>query len=752
MAFELTQRATLASQEAVLEPQIVLEIDGVDTLYGVRIISKKVRFDDGLKFDGSWKFNGLVRIEDQQSLISYQDGTTTQITQQLYPDKGASSSITSMQVALIDKNGMITELVSPGQVVEDILGRRARVYLGFKNVSFPHDYIVLFRGVIDDIDSGPGVITLNIAHPDLKKRQNLFSRSKVTMITGIDDNDTAFYVSGMDQVSFNPEYPDTNGLRTYFKFGDEFMEVGNSGGAIFATRGQLGTTPAAVAVGDEGEVWYLLTGNVIDLALRLMLSDKDQSPYVENVPITNFEFVDIDTTVENGIFFQGLDLVTKYGVTVGDIIKISGAANGANNSSTLYTTVSEIITRVDGTILVVEDAEHGNFVDERDSDAVALFISQFNNLGNGLGMKPDEVDIDEHLRIKQLYLSSFDVEVMLADGENIKEFIEQELYLPASAYSLPRKAKASLGLHIGPIPGTQTKIITANDVKFPGKLKLRRSISNNFYNTIIYKFDQDYFSGEFRSGIVTISEDSKNRIQVGTKALEIKSRGLRSSLNGENLATVAGNRRLDRFQFGAEYIEGLRLKFGSGFNIEPGDLVLLDGKDLGLLESKSASRTMAPRFFEVFNKTMDYRSGDITLKLVDTQFSTANRYGLISPSSRIKKGISTTKFVIEQAFESVYGTAEYLKWTKFLQNGGTVAVKIRSPNFTDRFFETVIEAGGIVGNEVTVRDALGFTPQPGDFMEFADYDFEGTTPTQKALYGYMKDAAFDDGGAQYKML
>src|ERR1043166_4149226 len=100
MAFELTERMTLASQEAILEPQIVLEIDGVPTLYGVQVVSKRPKFDDGLIFDGTWKFDGLIPIENQKALISYQDGTTTSIQQQLHPDKGPSPSVSSMAADL----------------------------------------------------------------------------------------------------------------------------------------------------------------------------------------------------------------------------------------------------------------------------------------------------------------------------------------------------------------------------------------------------------------------------------------------------------------------------------------------------------------------------------------------------------------------------------------------------------------------------------------------------------------------------
>jgi len=820
MGFTLTENARLASEKLNLEPQIVLSIEGVSTLYGARIIEKKVKIgDDGLIIGSGWKIGGRTPVPDQSDLISLA-GTTNSIRQQLQPDKGVGSSISSMQIVLVDRDLEATELVTPGLVVDDVLGRRAKVYLGFKDVAFPDDYIPIFRGIITDIDAPPGQVILSLSHPDQKKRQTLFTKkttrliggftlsctitsgsnavttastlelvdgmsvtgpgipagTEISSITsgsttafslsknatssgtvtltfgGMNSTITATVVESITDFYFTPN-PSNLGLRTYIKVDDEIIEysgkfIDQPNILIGMSRGQLGTKAAPHSDSTDVETFYRLEGNIIDLALRLMLSDENFSAYAEDIGIQSFNFINVEESVNRGVFFLNVDLVEQIGVTVGDSMFITGATNGANNVSFANEAViTEIITRHDGTVIVLGNK---TFIDETDSPAVARFQSQYNVLGAGLGMKPDEVDVDEHLRLKRLFLSNFDVDIYLKDGENIKELIERELYAPAGAYSLPRKSKASVGLHIGPIPGLGTKILSRENITNPAQLRPKRSLSSNFYNTIIYKFDEEIESDEFKAGVITRSEDSINRIPVGTKALVVESRGLRKSLNGENLATQASNRRLNRYKYGAEYLENVKVFFKTGLDIEVGDIVLLDGTGLGLINSSDGTREPKPKLYEVINKTLDIKTGEISFSLVDTNFSTATRYGLISPSSKIKSGLSQTQFVLEPSFNTdLYGTQEGKKWSRFMLPGAVVAVKIRSSNFTTRFAQTVITS--VAGNVVTVRDALGFTPQAGDVMELSDYDFSEVTDTIKELYGHMKNSTFFTGTQSYQV-
>lgn len=754
MAFELTKTARLAAEKLNLETQIVLEIDGVSTRYSAEIIRKRpVIGDDELFIDGTWTIGGFVPLADQNDLISL-EGTSTSIRQQLEPDKGLGSSISSMQVALVDDGLEATRLASPGIVVDDMLGRRARVYLGInpQSIAFPEDYVMIFRGIVDDIRAQQGTVVFNLAHPDQKKRQTLFSKTQDTLAADIDSTYPGVVTDGSNSfMVLNKVSPGLGPFLTYLQLDDEWVEVMSKVASTVYTvsRGKFGTTAADHAEGTDITARYAIQGNVIDLALWLMLSPSDQyGPYLE-FPVTSINFVDAETTAENAFFFAGIDLERQYGIQVGDQLACWDGAGGNLFSTAALVFVSEIESRYDGTVVYVSNK---TLTTETSSTCNLSFYSQYAILpaGAGLGMKPDEVDIEEHLRIKRLFLSNFEVLIYLDENTNVKELIEKHLYAVAGAYSLPRKSKASVGYHIGPIPGAETKILSKANITKPSQLQVRRSLQSNMYNTIIYKFEEDFLTGEYTKGLVTTDATSKTRIPVGTKALVVEAKGLRVGMNGENLAQTASNRRLNRYKFGAEYIEQLKVLYKTGFNIEIGDIVLLDSKDLNLINSAAGTRSTTAKLYEVTNKTIDLKSGEVTLSLVDTNYSTQLRYALIGPASRIKTGISATSFVIEALVSSeIYGTNEGLKWKRFLESGSDFNVRVRSSDFARN---GTVQLQAISGNTVTVA-ALGFVPQPGDIMEMPA--FTSASETAVKLYGFMtndNDLTFADGSAAYVQL
>ncbi|TXH08964.1 MAG: hypothetical protein E6R04_09725, partial [Spirochaetes bacterium] len=185
MAFTLTTLAQDAAQKTNKLPQLVLEIDGVDTVYGIGTIKKYIRIGDpDLYIGDDWVIGGLNEVDDQLDSISL-DGSTTTITQQLLQDKGGTSSVSSVQISLVDSANGITRLITPGEVVADILGRKATVYLGFQDTAYPQDFIVIFTGVIDEVVAGASII-LNVAHPEAKKRAEIFQPMSTVLTANAD--------------------------------------------------------------------------------------------------------------------------------------------------------------------------------------------------------------------------------------------------------------------------------------------------------------------------------------------------------------------------------------------------------------------------------------------------------------------------------------------------------------------------------------------------------------------------------------
>ena len=242
--------------------------------------------------------------------------------------------------------------------------------------------------------------------------------------------------------------------------------------------------------------------------------------------------------------------------------------------------------------------------------------------------------------------------------------------------------------------------------------------------------------------------DSTARIKVGVKALVIESRGVRSHLNGVNLATQAATRKLNRYKFAAEYIDQLKVLFKTGLTIEIGDIVLLDAGGLNVVNSAGGDRNPEPKFYEVINKSINLRTGEIVLSLIDTNYSTQSRYGLISPASKIKNGLSETEFIIEPSFNTdLYGQNEGKKWQRFVTREHTLMITVRSPDGA-RYAVAAVEA--IQGNLVRLKSSLGFTPQSGDLMELAPYSHH--SELIKSLYTFMSDTEFQDGKDQYRMI
>ena len=500
------------------------------------------------------------------------------------------------------------------------------------------------------------------------------------------------------------------------------------------TRGQQGTTAAAHSAGDQVSSRYRLNGNVVDLTLKMYLSGF-AGAYVEDVAISSFQIIPPATTVSNAIFFDSLDFLELFNPIVGDYVSTSGATNGANNVTLRQ--ITDIVQTDDGYYLVVDGAA---LVNEADTSGVASFRSQYDVWPDGFAFQNDEVDIDEFERLDSLFLSSFEYDFILKEEIDGQEFVEKQLFSPVAVYSLPRKARSSAGYHIGPIPGQNIKTFDKTNILNPDKLVVKRSTNRNFYNEIIYKYDDALLEDKFTRGFIAVSQTSKNQIEGGAKTLVIESLGLRQDLNGQSIADSQSERRLERYQFGAEGFT-IQTTFGDGYPVEIGDITVFDGTDLKVADIKSQSRDFEPRLMEVVNKAINV-NGTVSLDILDTSFDGAARRGLISPSSLVENGISTTQFTIKASFASRFNSDEYRKW----QGLTDPSVRVRSEDGSV-VANTFIRAVNF--NTITV-DALPFTPSADYILEFTGYDL--WTDQQKLIYSAMSDAVFGDGGAQYLML
>lgn len=754
MAISTTLNARFASKQTNLKPSLVLVIDGVEPI-GSTEVKVPIRIGDPGLFINNylgdpWKIGGLRAIAGQLPYISFSggSGTTTRISQQLDPDKGLGTSITSMTIAMIDKNELITELVSPGFVIPEALGRSARVYLGFEDTAFPKDYFTIFKGVIEDISAGPGLVELTLSSTEKKKNQTIFIQASGKITAPISDSGAVTSITLDDASGFKVPVLGPDGLydssiEFYCRINDEFFRyTGRSGNTLTGvTRNPspFNFGQQAHNVDDTCSMVVRLQGNGLDLARKIMLSGLN-GPYRSGQQVTNFLRTNPITLIPNALYFDQIDLEEDWGIFAGDYISTSGAANGANNVTLKQ--VESIVKTNEGSYAVISGV---SFVEETGTAALVDFRSKWDTLGSGCSMGSDDVDLKEIEALYRQFLSNFPFDFRLTEGVDAREFIEQQLMRPMSAFSVQRKGKVSVGFHKAAIPGVEILSIEDRNVENASKLKVRRSLSKNFYNSIIWKVDQDVRSGEFTFTKEYDDPTSIARFNNQRSSMTVEAEGIRTNTNGLIRANSSSQRFLTRYKNATQYIDGVQVQFGDAITVEIGDTVRLVGSSLHLSDFYSGSRNGEDRLLQVLNKTVDIKNGTVTFHLVDTNANINARYGLISPASRIKTVSSASQFIIEPLVPSIYGPNEYLKWQRF----GRINVRIVSRDHVTR--DATRQILQVVGNTVILSSPLPFTPQPGDIMKFTNYN--NTSNQQKLVYAAMtNNATFDDGGPQYLMV
>jgi hypothetical protein len=738
MSFEITEKTRRAISGVNVKPSLVLEIEGVDSLFGAVRVLRLIRIGDaGLEIGDDWRIGGATAIEDQEDIVSIDTGNATQISQQLQPDKGSVSSVSSIQIALVDRRQIVTQLISPGVLVDDILGRKATLWIGFQGTTYKQDFIPIFSGIIDETDAGAGQVILNIAHPEQLKRQDVFVPVDLNIAEDLDDTETSITLDAglVDNMLFPVAGPDgstlDDAIRFYIQVEDEIIRyTGHTGDVLTGcVRGELGTAAAAHTRDGDGNLaaktLVKLEGPAIELALKLMLSGVN-GPYAEDVAITRYLHPTPFTTVDNSIFFEGIDLNRDYGVVAGDYVTITGATNGANNCTRKQILEIEV-TDDGGSYAIIDDV---TFVEELTTSAVISFRSQYDTLGEGLGMTPDQVDVTEHVFWNDFNLASFSLRFNQTEKISGKEFLDKEIYMPIGAYSLPRQGRCSMGYHVGSVIRGDLKVFNKDNIKDPDKIIQKRTTNRNFYNTIIYKFDLSVTSGKYGSGSITRAQDSIDRIPVGTKAFTVQSAGIRRDLGGTELAESVSGRYLARYKFAAEFYEEIGVFFKDSFNLEPGDPVLIDFTDLKVPNLADGTRNKPAKVYTVINKKIDLKTGDCKISVVDANFDLNERYGSISPSSLIVSG-TTGALIIEDSFGSIFPGHESRKWEDYLG----LPIRVHSPDYT--FDETVILASIDPANRYRlVLDAstpLSLAPSAGYIIDIAEYP-EDTDPNINALY------------------
>jgi hypothetical protein len=721
MALELSARARLLNAQRNISPNIILEIEGLPNLYSALDTLEYARFGENHIYFGQpgLVFGGSVADETIKPYISL-SGSGSTINQQLEQDKGSSQSVSSLKIELLDKNGEITKIISPGFVLDEILSKKAIVYFNYGDGLHPEDSVIILKGIISEVSSKAATIAFTIAHPEQQKRQKLFIKQTSKLSAIVSPGDTTVSVLTTNGfISSN----DAN-LKSYIKINDEIIQAPTKSSTQFTglTRGQLGTVAASHAIGDEVSTFYSLQGTAIELALKLMLSQPFEYATTSINNIGAKGPTDLDPRV---IFFSYPNTQRKYGLVVGDKVNISGSLIGGNNISGLF------ITGFGQNDLGSWVSVNQDLSLEFGSPATVAFVSKYATMAEGLGMSIDDVDVARHEQMVERFSANIpDYTFYLEDEIDGKEFLSKEIYFPANFYSLPRQASASVGLTLPPIADQEIRILDENTVVDPGEISPTRSVNQGFYNSVIYKYDKALLEDKFLTGSVTFSADSQSRFKaIRNKPLIIESKGLRPSNQNDAILRTNSQRLLDRYQFAAQKISGLKTLFKTGYPIDVGDTVVFGSAALKVSDILEGNRDTQPQLYEVVNKSLNIKTGDVSLDLLSTGFEIDGRYGVIAPSSYVDTGSTVDSIVIKDSFSTTFPNKEKDKWSSSIG----LRIAVHSQDWS--FYEEVTLTGFEPSNDyrMLVSPSLSIAPPADYIVDISQYP-SSTDAREEAIH------------------
>lgn len=738
------------------ELSVVLQIDGVSTLLSSTDLFTRVRYGDPDLFygDPGLIYGGLIPLTDEngdrvyKSLMSLEKSSLT-LSQKLEPEQGRGS-VSTLGLAFIDQNQFMTRLASPGVYAPDfdLLGRSVKVWLGYKNISFPDDYFVVFRGVVSSIKALPGLVMLQFSDSNIRRRQKLFYTATTKLSAAIDASTTTIPV--VSNGDFHKQILGPNGsydpaIKTYLKIDDEWIEYDgpsfSTNQFLGVTRGSRGSAADSHASGSDVTCAVQVEEHMVDMALKLMLSGWN-GPFLENVGIRNLVRTGDPASgdVFDAIIFpDNIDVVEEYGLTVGDYLDVTDATDPLNNKTGAI--IVDILPLFDRQNRIIIIDSLFNSV-EIDSPAKLSFRSQYDVYPETCGLKllPSDVDVEEHLEIKNLFLISEENELrfFITGQENQgKTFLEKELYLPCACYSLTRFGRMSMGITKPPIADERLQILSVSNILDPEQIAPERSLNNRgFFNEIQFFWDAND-DGEFTSALKVVDTNSLNIIGLSS-ILPIESKGSRTDLGNDNQFSRRAEFLLSRYKQGAETIS-LTVNYGTGNQIEAGDVIALsDNNQLQISNISTGERNIGVRLYEVIERAIDLRSGRVKIKLISgIGGEYTDKYGTVSPSTLLDTGSTLTSLAIKDSFGALYPNNESRKWRDYVGED----IMVHSADYSD------VRICQLVGIDPTNRfklqvSGLTGTVPPADYViDIPDYP---TDPNPLYAIIYKSIHAFQD--------
>jgi hypothetical protein len=671
----ISQTLLSLSKQASVSPQLILRIENIPFIFGALPVLERARFDTGLLFDDGNFLDTPIQSEFSRDLISL-DGSTRELNTQILVDEGGTGAVQSMRIKIIDKDAEATRIFN---TVDELLGLRCEVFSGLQGGVFSDDTLRTMRGYVEGLESDATGYILTIQHIDGLKRQSLLTRWSSEITSAIDDNQTNIPVLTTSGLVL----PDDLITLTLAKIGDEIVNITSiTGNNLTVQRGFDGSIAQAHDPQAEIQSLYQIDGNPITIALKIMLSGGSGELFR-----SGFIFTATD------IFFP-YNIAQEHNPVIGDTLVITGT--DSNDGSYQINTITELSNgynvRVQG--IVPESSGNGS---------IELF-SKYNVSTTGLGLKNKEVDILEHERIREENTASIiDLSLKIKEEDiNGKEFIEKELFRPFNIYALPINGIAGLKITKAPLPSESIVELNLSNVVNPEGLQPKRSTGKYYFNNLTYRYQRDYIEDGFFAGDTFINADSLNRIRVGVKKKKFESIGLIKQSETRNILSLQARRFFNRWQFAPMVLSGVRLTYATGFNVEVGDVLLVNAEELRI-------KNMPTQFMEVISRRYSLFNASFSIDLLATNFATNLRYGLFSPSDEV-------------------GSINGSKWENYI--GQTLRARSEDYAFD---IETVLLS--ISGDELTFADDI----TGAEIIELSNY--VNASDDTKRIYSFNSAAS-----------
>lgn len=732
MSTEATDNYLLFNEYQTKNLVVVFEIEGFDIPLSSGPLFTRIRYGDPDLFygDAGLVYGGVRRLTDATGADTFRDylsldQSSLTLDQRIEPEQGRGS-VSTLTLGFIDKDGFMSRLISPGVVLDDILGKNVKVRLGYKQISYPEDYFTIFRGVISQATSQPGLVIFQLSDMNIKRRAQIFYTAMTSLASDINDSTTTVPVVSNEDFHkqiLGPDGTFDTAIHTYLKIDDEWIEYTTTGFGdnVFTsvTRGARNTTAASHTTGADVSCGMQIQDHCIDMALKLMLSGWN-GPFQTDVSPLNLGFTgdpDLGTQPDAIVLKSNVDAVEDFGLSPGDWITITDAADPGNNQSVPVLDFGPLFGQPNRIIYI-----DGTVTEEIDTPAKLAFRSQYDTYPTSAGSKllPNVVDIEQHQLIKQQFLvtSQNALRFFITDVESSgKDFIEKEVYLPISLYSLTRLGRLSVNITKPPIADQRLQIVDKDTLLDPQNVAPQRSLNNRlFYNEIQYYWDADD-DGNFTSAIKILDAESLNIIGISS-VLPIQSKGSRTDLGVVDQFNRRSEFLLLRYKRGAEQFN-VKVNWEIGNQIEAGDVIALrDNNQLKITNLVDGKRNLGIKLYEVIRRTLDIKTGNVSLTLVSGVGSEAtDRYGTISPSSLTDNGSTVDGIRIQDSFGSLFPHNESRKWKDYIGE----PIRIHNLEYTYDVTTTLIGINPVNRYILEVSPPLTGAPPSGLIVDIIDY-------------------------------